>query len=124
MCKHCNHDKAIHGAAGCYIIKKNLEMCSCMVSDRDDDQFVIKAATGTPKPDMVNHPPHYASHPSGVECIDIIEWMPANIAMAMKYLWRFDLKDSPDEDLNKAIWYITRELDRRRKIKESQGESQ
>jgi len=64
----------------------------------------------------VNHPPHYNGHPSGVECIDIIEAMPANIAMAMKYLWREGLKEGEcsEKDLNKAIWYTKREIQYRK----------
>lgn len=63
--------------------------------------------------DAVNHPAHYNAHPAGVECIDVIEWMPANCANAFKYLWRCDLKHpAPDEDLRKAIWYLEREAAR------------
>lgn len=66
--------------------------------------------------DAVNHPAHYNAHPAGVECIDVIEWMPANCANAFKYLWRCDLKHpAPDEDLRKAIWYLEREIARRDK---------
>lgn len=59
----------------------------------------------------VNHPKHYNDHPSGVECIDIIEHMPFNIGTAMKYLWRAGLKPGQDfdQDLKKAIWYIERQ---------------
>jgi len=66
------------------------------------------------KYESVNHPPHYNKHPSGVECIDIIEHMPYNIGAAMKYLWRVGLKPgvSSEEDLRKAIWYIEREIQR------------
>ena len=61
----------------------------------------------------VNHPKHYNSHPSGVECIDIIEHMPFNIGNAVKYVWRADHKHAcPEEDLRKAIWYLNRELER------------
>ena len=68
--------------------------------------------------DSVNHPTHYNQHPSGVECIDIIEWMPLNIGNAVKYLWRAGLKDSAPtaEDYKKAIWYINREIERLEKI--------
>jgi hypothetical protein len=63
--------------------------------------------------DIVNHPPHYTSHPSGVECIDIVEHLPFNVGNAVKYLWRAGLK-SPDllTDLKKAEWYIKREIAR------------
>lgn len=67
-------------------------------------------------PDMVNNPPHYTQNPSGVECIEVIEHLPSNIAAAIKYLWRCDDKNNPEEDLNKAAWYINRELERRRKF--------
>ena len=62
--------------------------------------------------DMVNHPPHYTSHPSGVECIQITEHMGFCVGNAIKYLWRADLKGGV-EDLQKARWYIDRELAKR-----------
>lgn len=65
-------------------------------------------------PDMVNHPPHYTQHPSGVECIQITEHMSFTIGNAMKYLWRADLKNGL-EDLEKAKWYIEREIERRKR---------
>ena len=61
--------------------------------------------------DDVNHPVHYTSHPSGVECIQITEHMSFNLGNAVKYIWRADLKGG-DKDLRKAMWYIQRELDR------------
>ena len=63
--------------------------------------------------DMVNHPPHYTSHPSGVECIQITEHMNFCLGNAVKYIWRADLKGSGVEDLKKAAWYIEREIKRR-----------
>lgn len=63
--------------------------------------------------DGVNHPVHYNSHPSGVECIDIVEWFSFNIGNAIKYLWRVGLKsDDWREDLEKAKWYVEREIER------------
>lgn len=63
--------------------------------------------------DSVTHPPHYVSHPSGVECIEITEHMNFCIGNAIKYLWRAGLKDDAVEDLRKARWYIEREIMRR-----------
>ena len=60
--------------------------------------------------DNVNHPKHYTSHPSGIECIQITEHMGFCLGNAIKYLWRSDLKGSNIEDLKKAIWYIEREI--------------
>ncbi len=63
-----------------------------------------------PDADMVNKPPHYLKHPSGVECIQIVEEMGFNIGNAVKYCWRSSLKNNTVEDLNKAIWYLNREI--------------
>lgn len=62
--------------------------------------------------DNVNHPKHYTSHPSGVECIQVTEHMSFNLGNAVKYIWRSDLKGKEIEDLRKARWYIDREIER------------
>ena len=66
------------------------------------------------KNDSVNHPKHYTDHPSGVECIQITEHMGFCLGNAIKYIWRADLKNDAIEDLEKAKWYIERELKKRR----------
>ena len=62
------------------------------------------------KIDMVNSPPHY--NQTGIECIHAISaatdkgfkyYLQGNI---LKYLWRFDYKEKPIEDLLKAKWYL------------------
>lgn len=66
------------------------------------------------KIDNVNHPEYYNSHPSGIECIEIIRYYCFTIGNAIKYLWRAGLKKDASltdnqkeiEDLKKAIWYI------------------
>lgn len=63
--------------------------------------------------DAVNNPKHYNSHPSGIECITIVEHFGFNVGNAIKYIWRAGLKSaSPIEDLKKAAWYIAREIER------------
>ncbi|WP_342152396.1 DUF3310 domain-containing protein [Methylorubrum sp. SB2] len=65
--------------------------------------------------DAVNNPKHYTSHPSGVEAITVCEHMGFNLGNAMKYIWRAGIKtDDPVEDLEKARWYLNREIERRR----------
>ena len=64
------------------------------------------------KPDMINHPSHYTTHPSDIECIDIVEHMNYNRGSAIKYIWRAGLKGDELEDLKKARWYIDREIKR------------
>ena len=63
--------------------------------------------------DPVNHPQHYTAHPSGVECIQITEHMGFCLGNAVKYIWRADLKGNAIEDLQKAAFYINREIERR-----------
>jgi hypothetical protein len=64
--------------------------------------------------DPVNNPKHYTDHPSGIECIQITEHMGFCLGNAIKYIWRADLKNDAIEDLEKAKWYIERELAKRR----------
>lgn len=63
------------------------------------------------KRETVNHPQHYKHHPSGVECIEIVEHLSFNLGNAVKYIWRHDLKNGL-EDLKKAAWYIQREIEK------------
>tara|TARA_R110002153_G_scaffold12460_2_gene46438 strand:- start:4555 stop:4785 length:231 start_codon:yes stop_codon:yes gene_type:complete len=65
--------------------------------------------------DEVNHPQHYTSHPSGVECIQITQHMGFNLGNAMKYIWRADEKGKAIQDLEKAKWYIENEIALRKK---------
>jgi len=65
--------------------------------------------------DPVKHPLHYTSHPSGVECLTITEHMGFCLGNAIKYIWRADLKGNAIEDLEKARFYISREIERRSK---------
>ena len=64
--------------------------------------------------DMVNHPPHYTSDPSGIECIQITRHRNFNVGNAIKYLWRAGIKDDAKqiEDLKKAVFYINDEINR------------
>jgi len=66
--------------------------------------------------DNVNHPKHYTQHPSGVEVIQITEHMNFCLGNAIKYIMRADYKNNPIEDLEKARWYIKREIERREKL--------
>ena len=67
--------------------------------------------------ERVNHPPHYNA--GGIECIDALEAATSGLqgieafctANAIKYLWRWKLKNG-EEDLQKAVWYINRLIQR------------
>ncbi len=62
--------------------------------------------------DEVNHPTHYKSHPSGIECIEVVRHMNFNLGNAIKYIWRAGLKGDAVQDLQKAIFYINDEINR------------
>jgi hypothetical protein len=70
---------------------------------------------GAPEEDVVSHPNHYTSHPSGVECIDVTKHMTFCLGSATKYIWRADLKhdDGGIQDLRKAIQFIEFEIEKR-----------
>ena len=61
--------------------------------------------------DLIN-PLHYKTHPSGVECIEITENLNFNRGNAVKYVWRANDKGAALADLQKATWYVNREIDR------------
>ena len=65
------------------------------------------------KDDPVNHPAHYKAY-SGFEVIDLTEQMNFNRGNAVKYIARAGLKSKETEvqDLQKAAWYIKREIER------------
>jgi hypothetical protein len=88
---------------------------------------LCKACQGSCKEpeDVVNHPKHYTSHPSGVECIDIVEHLTFCAGNAVKYAWRAGLKTNGDtilsriEDLKKGRWYLDREIFRLERERQS-----
>jgi len=81
------------------------------------DPAHILAQHFEPKHDSVNHPKHYTSHPSGVECITVVRHMNFNLGNVIKYIWRAGHKDEAPtiQDLEKAAWYLKDEIERRKK---------
>ncbi len=62
--------------------------------------------------EAVNNPSHYLKN--GMECIDVIEAFELgfNLGNATKYILRAGHKGDRKEDLQKAIWYLNREINR------------
>lgn len=94
------------------------------------DQFGVSLPA--PKPhvappgaavDLINHPPHYTRHPSGVECITATEHMNFCLGNAVKYIWRAGAKSGATalDDLKKASWYVDREIERLQKLSEKKS---
>lgn len=65
-----------------------------------------------PKSDPVNHPAHYKA--GGIETIDFIEakQLNYNLGNVIKYITRSDLKGNRKQDLEKALWYLKREVEK------------
>ena len=73
--------------------------------------------------DVVNQPPHYNT--GKIECIDAIEqsmdekeyagYLKGNV---LKYLWRYNYKGKPTEDLKKAAWYLDRLIETNKEERE------
>ena len=80
------------------------------IRDYTAEELSEKAALADP----VNHPFHYTSHASGIEVIQITEHMGFCLGNAVKYILRCDLKGNAIEDLEKSVWYIKREIERRK----------
>lgn len=62
------------------------------------------------RPDMVNHPKHYQDA-SGIECIEITEPLGYSLGNAVKYVYRYNDKGDPVENLKKAMWFLNRVID-------------
>ena len=65
--------------------------------------------------DPVNHPSHYTV--GGIETIDFIEakGLNYNLGNVVKYITRSDYKGNKHQDLQKALWYLNRELQNSKK---------
>ena len=96
---------------------ENVLTADQIMSDEEAASIVARDAYKAPPTEghPVNHPPHYNQHPSKIECIEVCEHMNFCLGNAIKYIWRADLKEDPIVDLEKAIWYLQREISRRKK---------
>jgi hypothetical protein len=91
----------------------HLSKAQKLISERFDTEY---AKYKIAQPDPVNHPPHYKA--GGIETIDFIEAKDLNYRLGnvIKYVSRAGKKDSdPVEDLEKAAWYLQREIDARKR---------
>lgn len=73
-------------------------------------QYTSDMSIKQAEPDMVNHPPHYKV--GGIETIDFIDAkkLNYNLGNVVKYITRADYKGERTENLQKALWYLNREL--------------
>ena len=76
----------------------------------NDPYGARKIARQIQEREMVNHPDHYQGNK--MEVIDIIEDYNLGFSLgnAIKYILRADKKGNKKQDLQKAMWYLEREL--------------
>jgi hypothetical protein len=67
---------------------------------------------------MVDHPSHYGDKNSPYEAIKVIEHFENKLSFkllnAIKYILRCEDKSNKEQDLEKAIWYIKREIEKQK----------
>jgi hypothetical protein len=97
------------------VLKGGVPATVKLSADYETITLIGNQIAGTALPadhDPVNHPSYYTSHLSGVEAIDLSEVLSFNTGNAFKYVFRRDGKLNPVQDLQKAKWYIEREIKR------------
>ena len=77
-----------------------------------DKEYIKFRVQELEKEDPVNYPAHY--NKGGIGCIDAIKACQGEgfkyylQGSAMKYLWRYEHKEKPIQDLEKAKWFINK----------------
>jgi RecJ-like exonuclease len=108
QCSHCGGRGHTFGASHGHV---TMDMCQSCNGTGVSVNFTAQAKTADP----VNSPSHYTGHPSGIEAIQVTEHFDFCKGNAIKYIWRSGHKGNEIEDLEKAVWYIQREIARLRK---------
>ena len=100
------HDRFLDAVAGAAVAGME------QVKDGDEELKAINLLFPEVKEDMVNHPPHYTV--GGIETIDFIEAKGLNyhLGQVIKYVSRAGKKGDALQDLQKARWYLNREIAR------------
>jgi hypothetical protein len=64
--------------------------------------------------EQVNHPNHYGGGENPYEAIKVIEawYLNFRLGNAVKYIARAGKKGTAKQDLQKAVWYLQREIDK------------
>jgi hypothetical protein len=95
----------------CIILTIGSFECSC----NENSETAASATDELNSDSIINHPSHYTQ--GEYEVIDVIEdWnLGFHLSNALKYIARANYKGEREQDLRKAIWYIERELGRKKK---------
>lgn len=75
-----------------------------------------------PKKELVNHPNHYGGKDNPYEAIKVIEAWDLGFCLGntVKYISRAGKKDETIQELEKALWYLKREI---KNLKDGKKES-
>lgn len=119
-------DAAYHPGAGPEVFDRNEILASASVEEimqgvETHAESFERRLDALQEDDPVNYPSHYTSY-KGIEVIQLTEQMNFNRGNAVKYVARAGLKGGPLselEDLQKAAWYLAREIER---VKEQHGQ--
>ena len=89
-------------------------------NNRKENKVVFDDRDGVPtmrENEMVDHPTHYGGEDNVYEAIKVIEaWgLGFNLGNTIKYVSRAEKKSDTLEDLEKASWYINREIKKLKK---------
>jgi hypothetical protein len=94
------------------VLTQNLSDMTWKLSQGRRPMRMLSASmSSTPISDTINHPAHYKV--GGIETIDFIEAkkLGYNLGNVVKYVTRAGHKGNRKEDLEKARWYLNRELE-------------
>lgn len=89
------------------------------IKDNTIGMHMTKHANST---SAVEHPAHYNQYP--VEVIDLVEEMSFNGGNAVKYITRAPFKGKELEDLDKALYYIKKEIKRIKRKQKKEAKRQ
>jgi hypothetical protein len=108
-------DKVGSSISYVYMVRKEMLKAALTQAQNERPRIRMQSSpsTNTVKPyatDMINSPPHYTA--GGIETIDFIEAkkLGYNLGNVVKYITRSDLKGDRLENLEKALWYLNREI--------------
>ena len=86
----------------------------------NDREAVFAIDEVKPKKELVHHPQHYGGKDNPYEAIKVIEAWDLSFCLGntVKYVARAGKKDDTVQELEKALWYLKREIKNLRDGKE------
>ena len=88
----------------------------------NDREVIFTIDDDKPKKELVNHPKHYGGKDNPYEAIKVIEAWDLGFCLGntVKYISRAGKKDETIQELEKALWYLKREI---KNLKDGKKES-